>query len=167
MNKIKTLLLSLLTVALLAPAAMAQDMDLEDNFVVHEEMVVAGVVDEVLTSQHMVRLKTDHGAVIDVSMDALQLWSNEKSGYQPLEPGTYVSARMHPGLVTVSPAGKDRVWVSVEEEKFLRLYPRDFTDDLFKNDERVVELENGIEAEVSLAELLQDKANNILEIGNW
>ncbi len=91
-----------------------------------------------------------------MSLDALPPWSTEEAGYQELEPGLTVTARMHPGLISVTPAGEDKIWVMVDGDEFIRLYPSDLDEDLFHDDVRDMDGQE----DLSLAEMLLQEARD-------
>ena len=151
----KTLLaLSMATMLILT--SLAEPQKIEQGFTVEKELIVSGTVQQVLEAEHLATLKTSYGAEIDVPLDALPPWGTEQAGYQELEPGLTVTARMHPGLVSVTPAAEDKIWIIVDGDEFVRLYPRDLDEDLFHDDERAI---NG-NPEISLAEMLMQEVHD-------
>lgn len=156
MNLARTLVLITLFGFLSALGVSAHPSDHAKAYNLTEELVVPGQVDTILTGEQLVRLKTEYGALIEVPMSSLEMFSSGDAGYLELEPGQYVQARTAPGLLGVTPADNGRIWVKVDNEQVVKLYPNDLNDDLFLDDEREVEVE-GRRIDMSLAELLNDE----------
>jgi hypothetical protein len=141
----------------------AEPMEYSTGYQLSEELVVPGRVDVVLTGEKLVRLKTEYGALIEVPLDNLALFETDDAGYQELEPGLFVQARMHPGTLGVAPADRGQFWVLIDGEQVVKLNPEDIDEKLFVNDENEVRV-NGRKIDVSLAEILVEQSSRLENI---
>lgn len=146
-------------------ATTAQAEPFQTRLTTTEEIVIPGVVDRVLAGQEMVRLKTEYGALVEVPKDTLGVFTGGDAGYQELEEGLRVSARIHPGQLSFAPASQGRIWLLVDGEQLVRLYAKDIDDDLFLHDEREAKY-NGRVDDVSLSAVLKDEMTR-LEVMSW
>lgn len=129
---------------------------------VKEQMVLSGHVKKVLTGENMVWIHNDYGAEVDVTMDTLGPLSRGREGWQKVEPGMDIDARMHPGVLSVQQASNGRIWILVDGEKFARVRPDEINEHLFENDRVTVRYPDGREQDnVSLADLLLEQAKEI------
>ena len=158
MKKLRKTVIATLLGILLYPASAEPMNHHQGELTIEEPITVNARVDKVMNGNQMVRLKSFDGTRFEVPIDALPLWRNQNLGFDQLRSGTMVTAQAQPGMVSLSPAQRDKVWIEVDGEKFMRVDPAQLHDGLFQNDERTVTLDNGTEVEISLAETLKDRA---------
>lgn len=157
MKLLKNAMLPLAVIGALALGANAQT-EMEHNHTkpdVRDEMILSGHVKKLLTGENLISIHGDHGADFDVATDTIGSLGAGRMGLQKIEPGEDIDARMHPGVLAVSPASNGRIWILVDDKKFARVLPSDINDHLFDTDRVTVRYSDGCEKDdVSLADLL-------------
>lgn len=156
MKKLRTLLITTILGLLVATGTSAEP---ETRYILQDEVVVPGRVDTVLTGEHLVRLRTPYGAKVEVPMNNLEMFAGNEAGYLELEPDQYVQARFPEGLLGVKPADKGMVWVLLDNEQVVKVYPKDIRSELFLDDENEIEI-NGRQRDVKVSELLIEQVKD-------
>ena len=149
-----------LTLALLALSGIALGEELStfepgQKYRPENAIYVSGVVQKVRTSEALVDLKTPEGLSLTVPIRALPTFESRDGGYQKLEPGLSVKARAAKGFLGLEPAENGKFWVTVDNKKFVSLYPNDIHDEVFDDDTQTVRLDDGREVEISLEDYMR------------
>lgn len=164
MRTLKRLFTILTALLLLAPATWAQTADLPEDtpHVLVDSLILDGTVDRLLTEGiDLVRIDTLEGVTLDVPLENLLPFTGHQIGYQELVPDMDVTARMHPGVLSLEQGDRDLVWITVDGDRFARFSLADLNqveEGLFDDASVVVRDENGNLVQTSVANSLRHQA---------
>ncbi|MBI3927078.1 MAG: hypothetical protein HY319_16195 [Armatimonadetes bacterium] len=130
---------------------------------VSDELILSGSVEQVLMAPHyQVHLRTDDGVLVTVPLDTLLPVSGRDFGFDDIEEGDRVVARIPPGPGKLSVTGLGRLALTVRDE-YLVLMPLDEVPDNVGEIAVAVIEENGAARTVTLQEAIDREDLELVE----
>ncbi|HIB65349.1 MAG TPA: hypothetical protein EYO33_09620 [Phycisphaerales bacterium] len=127
------------------------------NPIIDRTLILDGKVKQMSPEEQIITMQAPSGAEVEVPLSRLGFYATGDFGFQELEPDVFVTARVAPGKLALTPAQNGEAWLMIGEEKFLKFSREDLETGLFSNQDVQVERPGGTTARVTLSDYLMDR----------